>query len=240
MKKFVCLLTLAALAALCAAPAMADARHDAYMKTARAFVEEHKLPDGEDINAEDLNLGLGDFSENKLAICDVNGDGKPELLVIFEATHMAAKLGYVCGFDEKTGKLTVEYVGFPAFEFFDNGCIKEDVSHNQGLAGEFWPYSVSKFNKETGEYEAVGGADAWSKEDFPQDFDGKPFPDDIDKTGDGFIYYIYDESAGLDGEKPVDTPVYKEWEAKWKGGAKTIEPDWTSADAKGLEALDKK
>lgn len=51
---------------------------------------------------------------------------------------------------------------------------------------------------------------------------------------------IVDESAGLDGEKPVDTPVYKEWESKWKGGAKVVEPDWASADAKGLKALEKK
>ena len=230
----------AVFSALCAVPAMADARRDAYLKAARSFVGEHKLPDGEGISPDDLDPELGDFSENKLAICDVNGDGKPELIVIFSATHMGAQQGFVCGFDEKTGKLTVEYSGFPSLEFFDNGSIKEGVSHNQGLAGEFWPYSVSKFNKETGEYELAGSVDAWSEEEFPKDFEGKSFPDKVDKTGDGFIYYICDEGAGLDGEKPLDTPVYKEWETKWKGNAKILEPDWVSADAKGLKALEKK
>ncbi|MBQ7262138.1 MAG: DUF1311 domain-containing protein [Synergistaceae bacterium] len=217
-----------------------DARREAYLKAARAFVEEHKFPDGEAIEPEDL--GMEDFSENKLAICDVDGDGKPELLVFFEATHMAAARGHVCGFDEKTGKLTMELVASPFLEFFDNGCVKLNASHNHGLAGEFWPYSVSKFNKKTGEYEDVGLVDAWSEEAFPTNrFDNDaPFPKEIDKTGDGFIYYIYDESAGLDGETPVDTPVYEEWVARYLSGASPVEPDWVSADVKGLKALEKK
>ena len=218
----------------------ASARHGAYMKAARDFVENHRFPDGETISDEDLSLGLGDFSENKLAICDVNGDGKPELLIFFEATHMAAKMGYVCGFDERAKKLTVQLAAFPAFDFFDNGCVKVYPSHNQGLAGGFYPYGLSKFNGATGEYEAVGYADAWDKSEFPEDFEGNSFPDKLDRTGDGFIYYIDDESEGLTSETPVDTPVYEKWEARWIGGAKLVEPDWVSADAKGLKALERK
>ena len=217
-----------------------DARREAYLKAARAFVKEHKLPDGEAISPEDLVME--DFSENKLAICDVNGDGKPELLIYFEATHMAAKMGFVCGFDEKTKKLAVQLFGPPFFEFFDNGCVKENVSHNHGLAGVFWPYSVSKFNKKTGKYEGKGGVDAWSEEAFPTNHfeNNKPFPKEIDVVNDGFIYYIDDESAGLDGETPVDTPVYEEWAARYFSGANPVEPDWVSADAKGLRALERK
>ncbi len=240
MRKFGTIALVCLMAALAfAGSAAADARHEAYMKAARAFVKEHKFPNGDAILEEDL--GMEEFSGNKLAICDVNGDGQPELLIMFEATHMAAKMGYVCGFDEKAKKLTVLLDCPPFCEFYDNGCVKIDVSHNQGLAGRFWPYSVSKYNKKTGEYEYFGSADAWDKEDFPEDFEGNPFPDKVDKTGDGMIYYIDGgNDKSLDGEKPVDTPVYEKWEAKWKGSAKLIEPDWVSADDKGLKALEKK
>ena len=69
----------------------ANTRHEAYMKAARIFVKDHKFPDGGAIFDEDL--GIEDFSGNKLAICDVNGDGQPELVIMFEATHMVAKMG---------------------------------------------------------------------------------------------------------------------------------------------------
>ncbi|MBR1487056.1 MAG: hypothetical protein IJ597_07380, partial [Synergistaceae bacterium] len=204
---------------------------NAYMKAARAFVELHIFPDGEKIDEDMIDDEIDDFSNNKLAICDVNGDGKPELLVRFEATFTAAMRGYICGFDKK--KLTIELGGFPSFDFFDNGCLKANVSHNHTLAGEFWPYSLLKFNRTTGKYDYIAFVDAWSKEDFPKDFDGNPFPDDIDRVGDGFIYYI-------ESDEPVDTPVYEKWIARYLGGAKPVEPDWVSADAKGLRALEKK
>ena len=212
-----------------------DTRQEAYMKTARDFIEKHKFPDGEKINDEDIE---NDFSGNKLSICDVNGDGKPELLIYFEETYMAAKLGYVCGFNEKTKKLTVELVAFPFFEFFDNGCVKAKASHNHTLSGEFWPYSLSKFNEKTGKYEDIGYVEAWQKEHYPKDYSGNPFPDRIDKTGDGIVYYI--SADGFDGKKPVDTPIYEKWISQYLDDAEPVEPEWFSADAKGLKALGKK
>ena len=236
MKKFAFLFV--ALVVLCAAPAMADARHDAYMKTAKAFVEDHKLPDGEEIMPDDVTE---DFNENQLALCDVDGDGEPELLINFQTGTMASMLLYACGFDEKTGKVTVKYLGNPASEFFDNGSAKSPALHNQGLGGEFWPYGMLKYDPKKGEYEYMGDVDAWSKEAFPEDFEGRPYPADVDKTGDGFVYYISDEhfkdAKGM--ETPVDTPVYEAWDASYIGGANPIEITWVSADAKGLKALEK-
>jgi hypothetical protein len=241
MRKFAFAFVFAALVALCAVPAMADARHDAYMKAAKAFVEDHKLPDGEDIMPEDVTE---DFAENQLAFCDVDGDGTPELLINFQTGTMASMLLYACGFNEEEGKLTVKYNGTPGSEFFDNGTAKCPALHNQGLGGEFWPYNIYKYNPEKGEYDYMGCVDAWSKEDFPTHpfEEGKEYPEEVDKTGDGFVYYIDDEhfkdARGM--ETPVDTPVYEAWVASYTGGAKPIEIEWLSADAKGLDALDKK
>jgi hypothetical protein len=226
---------------LLAGAALADARHDAYMAAAKAFVEDHKLPNGDDIMPEDVTE---DFADNQLALCDVDCDGEQELLINFQTGTMASMLLFVCGFDGKAGKLTVEYEGTPSSEFFDNGAAKCPALHNQGLGGEFWPYNMTKYNPEKGEYDYMGCVDAWSKEEFPTHpfEEGREYPEKVDKTGDGFVYYIDDEhfkdAKGM--ETPVDTPVYEAWVAHYIGEAKPIEIEWFSADDKGLKALDRK
>ena len=60
--------SLLALAAFWPLQAQADARHDAYLKAAQAFVAQHRLPDGETIDKNDID---GSFSGNKMVICDI-------------------------------------------------------------------------------------------------------------------------------------------------------------------------
>ena len=239
MWKTACLSVLCTMAMLCQAPAWAaDARQAAFLKAAQDFVVKHKLPDGEAIDKNDLT---GNFGENELAICDVDGDGKTELLVRFTSGPMTSQLEYVCGFDEKAGKLTVKFTGFPSVEYFSNGCAKEKVSHNQGLAGEFWPYSISKYDAKEGKYVLKGSVDAWSKKEYPTNpFENdKPFPAEIDATGDGFVYFIDDETfEAAKGGKPVDTPVYEAWVKRYIGGASPVTVSWAPATVDGIKALE--
>ena len=252
------------LAVPCAQPAAAaDARHAAFLKAARAFVVDHKFPDGEAIDKDTIDDDFArppgvttarlaidkdtiddDFAKNKLAIADVNGAGKPELLVRFESGTTASLLEYVCGFDEASGKVTVEFAGTPGLEYYDNGCLKEMVSHNQGLAGEFWPYSFAKYDPKKGKYEMKGSVDAWSSKEYPTNpFDNnKPFPKAVDAAGDGFVFFISDESfKGAKGpDTPVDTPVYEAWVKGYIGGAEPVKMDWVPATADGIKALETK
>ncbi|MBR3664303.1 MAG: hypothetical protein IKN64_06575 [Desulfovibrio sp.] len=236
-----CLFAFCLLAIVCSSKVWAaDARHDAYLKAARAFVLEHKLPDGETIDKETI---IDDFAENKLAICDVNGDGKPELLVRFTTAARGSRQEFICGFDEKTGKLTVIYTSVPEAEYFKNGCLKEPAARNKGLAGEkFWPYNMLMYNAKTGEYEEKGFVFAWSKEEFPTNDDDVPFPTGIDVTHDGFVYFIDDENfKGAKGtETPVDTPIYKAWVKHYTGGEPPIKVTWVPATADGIKALETK
>ncbi|MBO4313590.1 MAG: hypothetical protein J5838_04785 [Desulfovibrio sp.] len=240
MWKTACLSVLCTMVLLCSAQAWAaDARQAAYLKAARNFVEKHTFPDGEVIDKADLS---GNFGENELAICDVDGDGKPELIVRFTSGPMASQLEYVCGFDESAGKLTVKFTGFPGVEYYSNGCAKEKVSHNQGLAGDFWPYSLSMYDAKEGKYVLKGSVDAWSKKAYPTNpFENdKPFPANIDATGDGFVYFIDDEKfeGAKGGETPVDTPVYEEWVKRYLGGAAPVNVAWVPATGEGLKALE--
>ena len=107
MRNSVFMLVLAALLVLSSATTWArDARHAAFLEAARAFVVDHRLPDGEAIDKSDLT---GNFAENQLALSDVDGDGQPELLLRFQSGSEPSQQEFVCGFDEHSGKLTVEY-----------------------------------------------------------------------------------------------------------------------------------
>ncbi len=241
MRKHVFLFLFCILTVLHVAPAWAtDARHAAFLDATRIFVDDHILPDGNAISKDDLT---GNFSENEMAICDVDGDGQPELLVRFQSGSEASKQEYVCGYDESIGKLTVKFTGVPGIEYYSNGCLKEKFSHNQGLGAGFWPYSFSMYDEKTGVYDRKGSVDAWSGKAFPLDPNegGKPFPKDVDATGDGFVYFIDDGGfAGARGlDVPVDTPVYDAWVRHYTGGAGPVMVKWVPADADGIKTLAK-
>ncbi|MGX8718983.1 MAG: mannan-binding lectin, partial [Desulfovibrio sp.] len=215
-----------------------DARQAAFLEAARIFVDGHILPDGTAIDKDDLT---GNFSGNELAVCDVDGDGQPELLVRFQSGTEASKQEQVCGYDERSGKITVQFTGVPGVEYYSNGCLKQKFSHNQGLGGAFWPYSFLMLDAEKGGYVAKGSVDAWSLKAFPRSpfEEDKPFPKKVDATGDGFVYFIDDEGfAGARGlEEPVDTPVYEAWVRHYTGGAGPVKVQWFPADADGITAL---
>ena len=217
--------------------APAGTRHAAYMEAARAFVREHRMPDGNDISA--YLFADADFAKNSLAIRDVDGDGWPELLVRLETAPMAGMRESVFGLDEGTGRIVERLSGFPGIEYFDNGCAKEGASHNQGLAGDhFWPFTLHRLDVKTGVYESMGFVDAWSEKEFPTDRQDKPFPKQIDAVGDGYVYFLHtDPEASFWDAKPVDTPVYKAWLGDFLDGAAPVRVDWVPANAKGLEEL---
>ncbi len=215
----------------------AGTRHAAYLEAARAFVEKHRMPDGSDISA-DL-FADADFAGNSLAIRDVDGDGRPELLVKLETAPMAGMRESVFGLDENTGRFVEKLSGFPGIEYFNNGCAREGASHNQGLAGDhFWPFTLHRLNVKTGTYESMGFVDAWSEKEYPTDREDKPFPKQIDAVGDGYVYFLHtDPDADFWDVKPVDTPVYKAWIGSFLDGAVPVRVDWVPANEKGLEDL---
>ena len=55
------------------------------------------------------------------------------------------------------------------------------------------------YDPKTGKYEARGSVDAWSKKAYPTNpyENDKPFPQNIDAVGDGFVYFIDDEGFAV-------------------------------------------
>ena len=159
------------------------------------------------------------------ALYDVDGDGQEELLLNWTGASMADTVEYIWGYGDNGTH--VELCEFPALTCYDNGVIEAEWSHNQGLAGEFWPYFLYRYNAETDQYELCGGADAWDKSVAKTNEQGDDFPDDIDADQDGIVYYLL--PADWDGNydmKPVDGAKYRTWRESFLEGASKLDDIW--------------
>lgn len=211
-----------------------DNMYDAYYAALENLIQNRVLPDG----MEDYCEQSGDMSENEFALCDVNSDGRDELILIYTTTCGANWTGYVLDYDAETKKLKTELKEFTVLAFYDNGIVKADWSHNQGLGGDFWPYSLYKYVPGSDSYVLVGMVDAWDKNYFRSEEEEKnnPFPDDIDKSGTGFVYYVM-EDGKYDNTHPIDASEYNEWVKSHMGDASKIQIQYEPLTEENISQL---
>ena len=196
------------------------------------LLERHVLPDGTDCGAD----GISDPAGNQFAVYDMDGDGREELIAVYTTTYMAGQVAGVYGYDEGTGALYAELTEYPLLTFFSNGVVKAGWSHNQGLAGSFWPYTLYEYDQATDRYTPVGMVDAWEKAFSENDPSGNPFPDNVDTSGTGFVYYImpYGEYALT---QPVDAAAYEAWYTGYVGNAVEITVPFTALTVENIAAV---
>lgn len=177
-----------------------------------------------------------DLSKNRFAIFDVDGDGQEELVLEHASAAIMAGLNTeVSGYVD--GELVTELSEFPDLTFYGNGTVTAGWSHNQGMAGDnFWPYTLYRYNAAADTYVRVAMVDAWDKILRDKDGDGNPFPDDVDKDGDGMVYYIM--TGGMYERKdPVDGADHQAWLDSYTGGALPMEIPYQALTAENVAAL---
>ena len=165
-------------------------------------------------------------TEYRYAITDIDGDGFEELLLM-QDTGVMASMDYLI-LDGQGGQLRAELEVFPSLTFYENGYVRADASHNQGLAVDFWPYALYRYDAESDRYQKVAMADAWDGAIHPQDYAGNPFPKDVDVSGAGIVYYVAENGDlyGQDGAlapAPMDQADFEKWEASWQGSGAVVE-----------------
>lgn len=165
-------------------------------------------------------------TEYRYTITDIDGDGFEELLLM-QDTGVMASMDYLV-LDGQGGQLRAELEAFPSLTFYENGYVRADASHNQGLAGDFWPYALYRYDAESDSYQQVAVADAWDGSIHPQDYAGNPFPKDVDVSGAGIVYYVAENGDlyGQDGAlalAPMDQADFQKWEASWQGSGAVVE-----------------
>lgn len=176
-----------------------------YREALHELMENLVFPNGEP--ADDTFLSEPDFSYGEFAVCDIDSDGAEELLIYYSDATMVGMIFYIFEYDTDTDSFHEEFAAFPAVVFYENGYIKAEISHNQGLAGNFWPYSILKYDSNTDTYLSVAYIDAWDEKTFPTDFNGNAFPAEADTSNSGFVYYIYRDGVVSDKTQPAPADV---------------------------------
>lgn len=189
-----------------------------YQEVLEGIYNDQVYPDGSSCNYDNY----GSISDNQFAVYDVDRDGQEELIIIFSTSSMAGMLESMYSYDAATDSVRLEFSEFPGAVYYDNGLALVGWSHNQGLAGDFWPYNVHQYNSQTDEYEAVFSVDAWERDCADIDFDGNPYPEDVDVDNAGIVFYIMPgDSYNMD--HPMSMEDYNAWYNSIMGGAAELE-----------------
>lgn len=195
-------------------------RKAAFISALEGICRNQVFPDGSEFQYDASTNGEG----NQFAIYDIDFDGKEELIIQYTTTYTAGMVEVIYDYDSKTKLLKEELRSFPSLTYYNNGIVSADWSHNQGLAGlgDFWPYTLYQYKQESDTYIEIASVDAWNKEQANEDYEGNPFPDELDIDGDGFIYFVtaegtYAQNTVVDGEE------YERWRSSLLGNAKKME-----------------
>lgn len=223
-------------------PASGDTPIAAYQAALRRLREEYQLPDGTAVDW-DTEWEWYSMEENTFAVLDIDQDGKQELLINYITALTAGQVQAVYGWDGKGKPLKEEFVDFPYTAFYDNGTVQANFSHNHGLAGEdFWPYTLYVYDGATDTYRYAVMVDAWDRRVAETDYEGNPYPEEIDRDGDGIVFIVTPYANGgladADRGKAVFSKAgYEEWRAPYFENAQEIDIPWQALTEENIAAI---
>lgn len=199
-----------------------------YAASLITLINEQTLPNGEIVKY------ISDPESNPLqfAICDINKDGKEELLLhlpydtcetsghfIYTENIENTGLEDLCSFNEDT-------------VYYETGFVKEPISYGESLSVNFNPFDIRMWD--AGGFLDAGRVEAWEKAYMPNDFSGEAFPDSVDIDGNGTVYFISGE-LGIDYDNPVDDAEYREYINQFFGDGKEISVPWLELTMENVE-----
>uniref|UniRef100_UPI0040571716 hypothetical protein n=1 Tax=Agathobacter sp. TaxID=2021311 RepID=UPI0040571716 len=211
---------------------LGDGRIEAYQSVLLDIYHNQQFPGGRELGYDGFDL-----SDNRFAIEDIDGDGNEELIVIYTTTYVAGHAEIIYDYDAATGSVREQFVEYPAVTHFDNGILKADWSHNQGLAGRIWPYTLYQYNPEKDIYEAIAMVDAWDKSLADTDYEGNAFPDGVDKDGDMLVYYIMPPDE-YELKNPVDYEEFEKWFDSYRKDAEVVRPSYMELTVENIAKLE--
>lgn len=200
----------------------------AFSAALERVVWELVLPDGSDCSGDGYPPSM---EENQFSVCDVDGDGEEELILLYTTTMTAGHRGYVCSWEEETGELDIQLMDYPLFTFYESGAVQGGWSHNQGKGGSFWPYDLYRYDASLDAYVDVGSVDAWDAS-----LTSEGYPSDADVSGSGFVYYIETDSS-IDWEEPLDASIYEAWRYVYVRDGREIQPEYLALTEENIQRL---
>ena len=198
-----------------------DKAEEVYLYYLDRFATTGEMPDGTEI--EVLGYGEGDWT-NRYAICDIDGDGKNELIIRIADTIMASITENIYAYDEEGDALLEELWASPVCKYYKDGlAVESGWSHGTGAENEdFWPFNAFVYDPETDTYELAGFASQYDLSVMKEREWDDRFPAEADKNGNGIVY---DLSDGEDLQT-VDDDVYQAWRDSVLGTGTPIDLPW--------------
>lgn len=209
-----------------------DKARAAFAAALNNLMTNHALPDGTDCGFDEN----ADPAGNQFAVFDVDGDGADELILAYTTTAVALQTQGIYAYDAQTNALRAELIEYPLLTIYDNGRIQADWSHNQGLAGRFWPFTLYAYDAAADAYQNIGMVDAWDKDFAAVDADGNPFPEALDENGMGLVYYLMTNGV-YETVAPVSAEAYEAWRAANLGGAEVVLPPYQPLTGENIAKL---
>lgn len=163
---------------------------------------------------------------DSVAVCDVTGDGKDELLITINGGYTSTISQWVFSYNEEKKEFEKMFETFST-EFFEGGIVKCAYSHGGVYEDNFWPYDLYKYNSETNSYDFIASVNSHQLlHDYEtgelDDELNKDFPYEEDKDKDGKVYDI-----SIDGQVIwMDNAEFEAWQAGYIEESKRICPDW--------------
>lgn len=156
----------------------------------------------------ELVEGTGSADRDSFAIADIDDDGIPELLFKREEACMASLMQLVYRYNPSSDEVEQYFSLSINTTFYENGYIKEDSLHSQGLeGGAVWPHTWGTVKD--GEFVYLYGIGGWDGNINETDFSGNPFPSEYDTDKNGLIYYVTDKLT--DEETVMDDAQYNDF-----------------------------
>lgn len=172
----------------------------------------------------------GTIEEEHFSLCDVDGDGTPELLVTVANTYTAGMMEVIYGYDAKTDAVRVKGTSTLMPTHYV-GMIKAPHSHNQGLAGDvLWPYVVMMYDAETDTFQIRYDVDAWCRELTP---DSPDYPEDIDTENDGYVFLITQDEQ----QKTMNRREFENWENALFSRSEPLDIAWKNITSENIAGL---
>ena len=210
---------------------------EAYAALLTDLVQDGLSPEGGTLDVDLSYLDEVDPPLNSFTVSDVDGDGQEELILLIIGEMHAGYRGYVLSYDPASGAVGIALSGYPSLTFYGTGAVTEDWSYNQGLGGRFWPYTIYTYDAQTDTYRTEGWVDAWDRQIWENNPDFAPFPDELDTSGTGFLYFITDARTGEE-TGPVDASVYEAWRDQYLDVDGVLPLTWHALSEENIQALE--
>ncbi|SFG53942.1 hypothetical protein SAMN04487761_12519 [Lachnospiraceae bacterium C7] len=182
----------------------------------------------------EFDPATSDIEYNEFAITDINGDGKKDLILVYNTASEIGVFGKVYGYDEKTNSLKSKVVCGPNMHFYENGALRDELPKSENASEKvIWPFGLWKYDKTKDEYEKIAYVSARNSEEGELGSeDLEEFPTDIDADGNGIVYKISEDDENY---HYLDDKGYNEWINSYLGSGKEKKIDYSKLTAENIK-----